>query len=335
LNKQIGKQLEFSKTSEPADHVCRSKEMLKAHPEIAELYGYNRWSYVCLVAVVGLQLSIGYTLNESSIWTVAGVSYFLGSLISLSIMILVHDASHNLIAKSKAANNAALFVANLGILWPASLAYRRYHLNHHKNFGFGEGDVDMPTEKEAKMVGNSKFRKLVWLVLFPYVYVIARSANDKTVKPKPLFVISLAVQAVVLYLMLHYQLDKMAIYLALSPIFCMTLSPAMGSRGLIEHFVFRDGQETYSYYGPYNKIMFNGGYHTEHHDFCTISWDKIPQVRKIAPEFYRDRYTHGSYFSIIKRFVMDDSLSLYNRILREKSVVSEEEPTPETMRKSS
>lgn len=42
----------------------------------------------------------------------------------------------------------------------------------------------------------------------------------------------------------------------------------------------------FSYYGSLNKIIFNAGYHVEHHDFLSIPGGKQPMIRKIATEFY-------------------------------------------------
>ena len=43
----------------------------------------------------------------------------------------------------------------------------RYHVWHHGKLGDYELDVGIPTEWEARWVGNSKVRKTIWLACFP------------------------------------------------------------------------------------------------------------------------------------------------------------------------
>ena len=50
-----------------------------------------------------------------------------------------------------------------------------------------------------------------------------------------------------------------------------------------------------SYYGLLNYFTWNVGYHNEHHDFPYIAWTQLPELRKIAHEFYDPcrRYIRG------------------------------------------
>jgi len=62
--------------------------------------------------------------------------------------------------------------------------------------------------------------------------------------------------------------------------------------------------------------MFNVGYHMEHHDLMTIPWKRLPQITRIAPEYYSNLETVKSYPGLLIRFIMDPKLSLYSRVLR-------------------
>jgi sphingolipid delta-4 desaturase len=75
-------------------------------------------------------------------------------------------------------------------------------------------------------------------------------------------------------------------------------------------------QETYSYYGTLNGVSFNVGYHNEHHDFPSIPWNRLPELKKMAPSYYDSLKSHQSWTKLFFRFLFDNNITLYSRTLR-------------------
>jgi len=105
-------------------------------------------------------------------------------------------------------------------------------------------------------------------------------------------------------------------YLLLSFFFSVGLHP-LGARWIQEHYLTHDEQqETFSYYGVLNAVAFNVGYHNEHHDFPSIPWNKLPQIKRTAPGYYDSLVSHKSWTVLFFRFLFDKEISLFSRVVR-------------------
>jgi sphingolipid delta-4 desaturase len=108
------------------------------------------------------------------------------------------------------------------------------------------------------------------------------------------------------------------LYFVFSFFFSIGFHP-LGARWIQEHFLVAPPQETYSYYGPLNIPALNVGYHNEHHDFPSVPWNKLPDLKATAPEFYENLVYHKSWVKLWLTFLTDPGLSLYSRMVRKNS----------------
>jgi sphingolipid delta-4 desaturase len=105
------------------------------------------------------------------------------------------------------------------------------------------------------------------------------------------------------------------VYLVASFFFSVGLHP-LGARWIQEHYLTQGEQETYSYYGVLNHVAFNVGFHNEHHDFPSVPWNRLPDIKKTAPGFYDHLSSHTSWTKLFLRFLFDQEISLFSRVVR-------------------
>lgn len=126
----------------------------------------------------------------------------------------------------------------------------------------------------------------------------------------------------------------------------LSINPLSG-HFISEHYLFASAehQATRSYYGPLNFLMFNEGYHNEHHgkrkiikylgfwnyvtnifncfnsydiivylnvyssaDFPYVPYSRLPLIKKIAAEFYEPLPCHTSWLRVLIEFLILDGI---------------------------
>lgn len=307
--------MKFYHYSKMEPHSQRAQAILAKYPHVRSLFGHTPSTALFTVALVFAQVAIAYLLRNSAWWVILVASYSVGALISHGLWSLIHECTHNLVFKRPLPNSLLQIFANLPHLLPSAISFRKYHIIHHRSQGDVNFDSDLPSEFEMKLIGNSTFGKAMWL-LFYFVFQPVRVFFLKKINllDKMTFV-NLIASLAFTYAIYSFMGGTALAYLFLSSMFSVGLHP-VGARWIQEHFLVKAPQETYSYYGSLNATAFNVGYHNEHHDFMYVPWSRLPQVKKMAPEFYESLHYHNSWSKLLWKFLTDKNLGLNSRSVR-------------------
>jgi sphingolipid delta-4 desaturase len=304
---------DFYRSVADEPHVGRRKAILKAHPEIETLFVPDSRPVPYVIAMVFSQMFLAYLANYMSWPVFFAVAYIYGGTVSHSLSLMTHELSHCLVFKNKSANEYFAMFCNMGMGIPAATTFKRYHMEHHQFQGVEGKDADIPTAWEGSFF-NSKLLKVLYLIGMPIAY----GGRPCIVLPKAMSRAEMINYAVVIASnVLLYQFTGYfgIVYLLTSLVLGHGLHP-MSGHFIAEHYIYTEGQETYSYYGPLNLFAWNVGYHNEHHDFPRVPGWRLPQVRAMAPEFYDNLVCYNSWTYVLYKFVMDDSITPFSRTIR-------------------
>jgi sphingolipid delta-4 desaturase len=305
-------------------HGGRARAIMRAHPEVRQLMVRNRWTALIALSIVALQTGLAYWFGKLGFgywWLSLIVAYFVGAFADHANYVIIHDATHNLIFRRKTWNILVAILADLPNLTAGAMGFRVYHLKHHTHQGDYEHDADLANHWEARLVGNKWYRKALWLMFFP-VFQLTRPPRLKAITMRDRwFMLNLLGAAIYDVGVIYFLGWAGFLYLALSSFFSIGLHP-VGARWIQEHYTNDPDQETYSYYGPINRLCLNMGYHNEHHDLPSIPWHNLPRLRAMAPEFYENLKFHPSWTRLLFQFIFDKRYSLYSRIERAKAAAA-------------
>lgn len=297
-------------------HGERRKAILARYPEVRTLIVRDLSSLFWAAWLSVAQLAIGWAVAGQGWWWAVLAALLVGSFIGHALNVLIHEATHDLILRGSVANRLAGIVANIATVFPSAIAFRHYHLLHHRYLGEHGRDADLPLESELRVFDGTRVGKFVWLFLLPLWYGLVHplQARPRIPLDRWLALNWLATGGIFLAAW-YWGGDMMALYLFLSAWFAVGMHPA-GAHILQEHIWFSEPRETSSYYGPINRVSFNFGHHVEHHDFTTIPGRNLPRLRAMAPEFFPDDPAYRSRTRLLWRFVMDPNVRIGGRHVR-------------------
>ena len=302
----------WSSTDEP--HASRRKAMIKAHPELKELMGHEWRTKYIVVVVMALQLYLAYYLRNDT-WSLKFwlISYAVGGTLVQILFLANHETSHNLAFKKFHHNKLFGIFTNIPMLIPYFMYFKQYHNEHHKYQGVVGVDTDLPTKLEARLFSSTPGKIFymffqVWFYAFRPMFVRKAQVNRYVI-------LNYAVQ-IAFILGVYYAFGSGPLwYLIISGHWAGSIHP-MASHFIAEHYAFVGDAETMSYYGNLNYLTWNVGYHNEHHDFPTVAWSKLPKLREVGDEYYKDLPYHKSWTLALFQFLLNPGVTMYNRVVR-------------------
>lgn len=104
------------------------------YPEIRQLMRPDPWFKWQVTAMVFTQFLMFFLLRNASWPTLLLAAYFFGGVINHALMLALHEIAHNQAFGHGVFLPNRLFgiFANLPVGLPASISFRKYHLEHHR-----------------------------------------------------------------------------------------------------------------------------------------------------------------------------------------------------------
>lgn len=310
-------------------HVERRQQILQKYPQVRELFGKDPVTFKITAAIFAGQFLIAAwmgSLGLSYWWLSLILAICVGAFANHANFVVIHDAIHNCVFDNPLANKWTAILADLPNAFPTAMGFRCYHIKHHSHLSAYDYDADIPSQWEVEWVGNSTWRKAVWLFGFPAIQLarLSRLKGTVPIMGKWTYINIAVIVAFDLFMLWAFGPNAL-LYLFLSFWFSVGGLHPLSARWLQEHFAFGPDQGTFDYYGPLNKVALNIGYHNEHHDFHEIPWTRLPALKAMAPEFYDDLRCHRSWLALLVTFVFDPTWSLGTR---SENVVQAGAPVP-------
>ncbi len=313
---------DFIYVDEPISHVQRRREIAAKHPEVRALMTRHPMSALWIIALVGSQWLVASQAAGFEAWAFIAVAFLFGAFVNHALYVMIHECTHALVFRNQTLNRLFAIFCDFALVLPSAMGFRKFHLHHHRYLGQYDMDPDIVSHREAQLIGNSAWRKAAWVALLPVSQALRpmKLKAQRGVGLWDAWVVANLLAVIASNVAIYVWLGPAALgYLALSTLFALGLHP-LGGRWIQEHHVTAEGQDTYSYYGPLNKLCFNMGYHNEHHDFPAVPWNKLPELRRIAPEFYDGLKSYDSWVGVLRHFIFDRSMSAYSRMVHPSTI---------------
>ncbi len=318
---------ESSPSPQSRRHIQLRRQLLLAHPEAAALAGADHRGVYGAVIILAAHWTVCWWVAGTGVLTVFLTAFFVGQVMIHSAGALLHETAHRLVFRGRRAKLAFdLLLEVILISFSLQLTYQHEHVSLHHPF-LGDYERDYEHEDNCRYRARRQFRvahpvleklmvasQLV-VSLLPLGFLVSdriflpiyRHATGRAVKDtqrhmaptqptagERAFFIGVSAAALAFlwlafgWLAVLYQVWSLSIFRGKAGVTNL-------GQSLAEHPGDDVENPTRSQYGWLNWILFNTGYHHEHHTYPQVAWTRLPRLTALAPEIFSQEEPR-SYF---------------------------------------
>eukprot|EP01100_Stratorugosa_tubuloviscum_P004405 TRINITY_DN20_c0_g1_i10.p1 TRINITY_DN20_c0_g1~~TRINITY_DN20_c0_g1_i10.p1 ORF type:complete len:365 (-),score=131.89 TRINITY_DN20_c0_g1_i10:200-1294(-) len=314
-------------------HRDRKRAILKKYPQVEKLFGNEPLTCLLLIFLLPIHTYVALALENQPWWVVLLASYTIGTLLSFQLLIIAHEATHELVFKNQTANRFVNMFGHLPNWWgPFGNFWWSEHRWHHsvvvdKALRYGPQNVNFLRKAFFTLIFIHiiNFTIFVTSLIQVPIYVISTLLHFLGLRKNPncflyippydrfpicasgWMVINFIITNIYHASLFYFGGWNPIIYQTFSSGFCNGLHP-IGMRQVQEHYLLAKKQPTTSVYPPFSWLYLHIGHHVEHHDFAKIPWNRLPELRRIAPDFYDNLKYYNSYMEVLIYFFTNDGI---------------------------
>lgn len=308
-------------------HIQLRQQLLRTHPEAAALAGPDHRGLYGALVILALHWTVCWWVAATNLLVVFLIAFFVGQVAIHAAGALLHETAHRLVFRASRAKLAFdLLLEAILTSFSLQLTYQHEHVSLHHPF-LGNYERDYEHEDNCRFLARRRFRndhprlerlmvvaQLV-VALVPLGFLVsdriflpiyhwatglkvrdtARRMGSTQPRPSERALFVAVSVAALLFLWLAfgwmaalYQIWSLSIFRGKAGITNL-------GQSLAEHPGDDTENPTRSQYDWLNWLLFNTGYHHEHHTYPQVPWTRLPRLRMLAPEIF-NQVEPRSYF---------------------------------------
>ena len=142
-------------------HRERARAILRAHPEVKDLFGHSLWSVIPCLLAPALQLTLAGATSHFSWWVAIIVAFLIGGPLNIALYQLAHECDHCLVFKKSIWNRYLFTITSLPLFLSGHHTWWLEHIAHHNDMS---ATKDFVTRRRSFFLSTRKTSPL----FFPY-----------------------------------------------------------------------------------------------------------------------------------------------------------------------